>query len=58
MKGGGQVYLSGYLLGLLGVPLTALVDAAVPVGALGQEPLGGSLELDADLDLEVIKIPN
>ena len=39
-------------LGLLGVPLAALADSAVAVGALGQEPLGGSLELDANLGLE------
>ncbi len=40
------------LLGLLGVPLAALRDTAVTVGAFGQEPLRGSLELDADLGLK------
>ena len=40
------------LVGLLGVPLTALLDAAEAVGAFGQEPLGGGLELDADLGLQ------
>ena len=40
------------LLGLLGVPFAAVVHAAVAVGAFRQEPSRGSLELDADLDLE------
>ena len=37
---------------LLGVPFTTVLDSAVSVGPLRQEPLRCSLKLDANLDLK------